>query len=101
METIRPFHLRPLAQKSLDYDGPAAASDASESERRAIIDLLSPTPTPVDEVLRQSGLAPTIVQTILLELELGGRLERNASSEESRVGKECVRTCRSRGGPYN
>ena len=86
METISPFKLRPLAQKRLDYAAPAAAADASEAERSAVLDLLSPTPVPVDEVLRQSGLAPAAVQTVLLELELAARLERHAGGRVSLIG---------------
>ncbi|MFC7498137.1 DNA-processing protein DprA [Enterovirga sp. GCM10030262] len=85
METISPFKLRPLAQKRLDYAAPAVA-DASEAERSAVLDLLSPTPVPVDEVLRQSGLAPAAVQTVLLELELAARLERHAGGRVSLIG---------------
>jgi DNA processing protein len=83
LETIRPFNLRPLAQEKLDYGAPSAAPDASETERRKVSDLLSPTPVAVDEIVRQSGLAPAIVQTILLELELAGRLERHAGGKVS------------------
>ena len=83
LETIRPFHLRPLAQPKRVYASPAAAPDANEAERRAILNLLSPTPVPVDEIVRQSGLAPAIVQTVLLELELAGRLERHAGGRAS------------------
>jgi DNA processing protein len=42
-------------------------------------------PVPVDEIIRQSGLVPTIVQTVLLELELGGQLERHAGGRVSLV----------------
>ncbi|CAA9523117.1 MAG: Rossmann fold nucleotide-binding protein Smf possibly involved in DNA uptake [uncultured Sphingosinicella sp.] len=83
LETIRPFSLRPLAQPGLDYTAPSAAPDASEGERRTVSDLLSPTPVGVDEIIRQSGLAPAIVQTVLLELELAGRLERHAGGKVS------------------
>jgi DNA processing protein len=83
LEAIRPFHLRPLAQRSLDYAAPAAPADASETERQAVLDLLSPTPVAVDEIIRQCGLAPATVQTILLELELAGRLERHAAGRVS------------------
>jgi DNA processing protein len=83
LEAIRPFKLRPLAQKNLDYTAPAASADASETERRTVLDLLSPTPVAVDEIVRQSGLAPAIVQTVLLELELAGRLERHAGGKAS------------------
>jgi DNA processing protein len=52
-------------------------------ERRALIDLLSPTPVSVDELIRQSGLVPAAVQIVLLELELAGRLERHAGGKVS------------------
>lgn len=86
LEAIRPFSIRPLAQRSLDYAAPAASPDASEAERQAVLDLLSPVAVPVDEIIRQSGLAPAIVQTLLLELELGGRLERHAGGRVSLIG---------------
>ncbi|HEV2746173.1 MAG TPA: DNA-processing protein DprA [Allosphingosinicella sp.] len=85
LETISPFKLRPFAQKRFDYAPPAAAADASEQERRAILDLLSPTPVPVDEIVRQSRLPPATVQTVLLELELAGRMERHAGGRVSLV----------------
>src|SRR3546814_7198174 len=34
-------------------------------------------------------------------VELGGRVEHPERSEERRVGKECVSTCRSRWSPYH
>jgi DNA processing protein len=83
LEAISPFNLRPVRQPPLDYRSPAAAPDASEQERRTIADLLSPTAVPVDEIVRQSGLAPATVQTVLLELELAGRLERHAGGRVS------------------
>ncbi|HEY6916886.1 MAG TPA: DNA-processing protein DprA [Allosphingosinicella sp.] len=84
LETIRPFHLRPpVLQGRMDYAAPSAAPDASEAERRAILDLLSPTAVAVDEIIRQAELAPAIVQTVLLELELAGRLERHAGGRVS------------------
>ena len=86
METVSPWKLRPFAGKKLDYAAPAAVADASETERRTLADLLSPTPVPVDELLRQSGLPPATVQTVLLELELAGRLERHAGGRVSLAG---------------
>lgn len=56
----------------------APVSDPSDRDRRTVRDALSPTPTAVDEILRATGLAPGVVQTILLELELAGRLTRHA-----------------------
>ncbi|MDB5670734.1 MAG: dprA, partial [Alphaproteobacteria bacterium] len=43
LEAIRPFHLRPLAQRRLDYTAPAAPADADEAARSRVLDLLSPT----------------------------------------------------------
>ena len=84
LEAIRPFSIRPpLAQKNLDYGAPSAAPDASEAERRIVLDLLSPTPVAVDEIVRQSALTPAVVQMVLLELELAGRLERHAGGKVS------------------
>ncbi len=48
---------------------------------RAIRALLGFTPLPVDEIVRQSHRPPAIVQTVLLELELAGRLERHAGRQ--------------------
>lgn len=86
MEAIRPLAVRPLRQRERDYAAPAPAGDASEGERRAVQGLLSPTPAPVDEIVRQSALSPAVVQTILLELELAGRLERHAGGRVSLAG---------------
>jgi DNA processing protein len=86
LEAIRPINLRPVAQRRIDYTAPSAVPDASEPERRAVVHLLSPTPVAIDEVIRQSGLAPAIVQTVLLELELAGRLERHAGGRASLAG---------------
>jgi DNA processing protein len=64
------------------FEGPPP-EDASDAERRDLLSLLGPVPVAVDELIRQSGLAPPIVQTVLLELELGGRLERHAAGRVS------------------
>lgn len=47
-----------------------------DRERSVVEDLLGPTPTDVDEIIRQGKLTPATVMTILLELELAGRLDR-------------------------
>jgi DNA processing protein len=63
--------------------GAAPLPDADDHARRAIVDLLGPVPLPIDEILRQTRLGPAIVQTVLLELELAGRLERHAGGRVS------------------
>ncbi|WP_420605277.1 DNA-processing protein DprA [Novosphingopyxis sp.] len=52
--------------------------DAEEGSRTKICGLLSHDFVAVDELVRQSGEPAGIVQMVLLELELAGRLERGA-----------------------
>jgi DNA processing protein len=48
---------------------------ASAEARGVVLALLSPEPTPVDDLVRRCGLAPPVTVAILLELELSGRIE--------------------------
>jgi DNA processing protein len=84
LAAIAPFQIRPVAEEPDDYR-PAPSSDVTTGDRARVIDLLSPTAVPIDELIRQAALAPAIVQTILLELELAGRLERHAGGRVSLV----------------
>ncbi|RMF08091.1 MAG: DNA-protecting protein DprA [Alphaproteobacteria bacterium] len=45
--------------------------------RHQIRELLSLTPTAIDDLIRQTGLAPATVLTVMLELELAGLAERH------------------------
>jgi DNA processing protein len=72
-----------VRQPTAEYDAAAEPADAQDAERQSVTDLLGPTPVAVDEIIRQSALAPAIVQTVLLELELAGRLERHAGGRVS------------------
>jgi DNA processing protein len=62
--------------------GPQASNDRSSVEaetdrvRKQIIELLGPAPVEVDELVRQSGASISAVLTVILELELAGRLTR-------------------------
>jgi len=74
--------LRPIlgSPAELPVEEPEQASPAAEpsaEERTQIVSLLGPTPVPVDDLIRLSGSSPAIVRTILLELELAGRVERH------------------------
>lgn len=81
LEQVRPIDSRAVAQTRDPFE--PAAEDASDAELRVVTDLLGPTPVQVDEVVRLSGLPSPIVQTVLLELELAGRLERHAGGKVS------------------
>lgn len=82
LETIRPIDARAVRAPGSGFAG-APPEDASDIERRAVESLLGPVPVAVDELIRQSGLAPAAVQTVLLELELAGRLDRHAGARVS------------------
>jgi DNA processing protein len=85
LEAISPSRIRPFRQPDRDYGAAQVPAEVDDEARTVIVDLLSGTPVPVDELVRQSGLAPAIVQTILLELEMGGRLDRHAGGKASLI----------------
>ena len=82
IEALGPIDRRMVRAPGASYD-PEPVADASDRDRDIIRDLLGPVPVGVDEIIRQSGLAPAAVQTVLLELELGGTLERHAGGRVS------------------
>src|SRR3546814_11951359 len=54
-----------------------------------------------DDLHRElGGIAAVLVRLPVLEAALPGRHRAALRSEESRVGKECVSTCQSRGAPH-
>ncbi|HLA19959.1 MAG TPA: DNA-processing protein DprA, partial [Pseudolabrys sp.] len=55
-------------------------SEPAEDERTRIVALLGPTPTAIDDLVRMSHASPAIVRTVLLELEIAGRLERHGGA---------------------
>ncbi|HEX8481511.1 MAG TPA: DNA-processing protein DprA [Allosphingosinicella sp.] len=85
LEAVGPSRIRPLRQPERDYGIPQAPAEADDEARRTVGGLLNATPVPVDEIIRQSGQPPAIVHTVLLELELAGRLERHAGGKVSLV----------------
>jgi DNA processing protein len=82
LEQVRPIDARAVRAPAAGWAGPPP-DDAGEGDRRAVCGLLGPVPVPVDELIRQSGRTPAVVQTVLLELELAGRLERHAGGRVS------------------
>ncbi|MFS2111983.1 DNA-processing protein DprA [Sphingomonas sp. Sphisp140] len=82
LEMVRPIDPRAVRAPASGWPGPPP-EDASDADRRAVAGLLGPVAVSVDELIRQSGLAPAVVQTVLLELELAGRLERHAGGRVS------------------
>ena len=83
LEALGPIGTGLLRQDNEGYTSFHGASDADDSARRILFELLSGTPVQVDELVRQSRLSAAVVQTVLLELELAGRLDRHAGGRVS------------------
>jgi DNA processing protein len=69
----------PAQEPERDLAGPLDHAPA-EDERSRIVSLLGPTPAAMDDLVRLSQTSPAIVRTVLLELEIAGRLERHGGS---------------------
>jgi len=65
--------------------GPGTASVDSETtgHSSAVLDLLSPSPVDVDDLIRECRLPPAAVIAVLLELELAGRIIRHPADKVS------------------
>ena len=76
----------PAPQPAASQAGRRAGEGAQAADpQRILVGLLGPVPTPVDDLIRQSGLPARSVQLALLELELAGRLERHGGRAVSLV----------------
>ena len=68
------------------FEGPelSASDEISPDEGRAqIIELVSPAPLAIDDLVRLSRLTPGTVMTILLELEIAGLVQRHPGNQLS------------------
>jgi DNA processing protein len=63
---------------------PAASPSRDETTAR-VIELLGPSPISVDELVRAAQAPAGEVRSILLELELAGRLERHGGDLVSKI----------------
>jgi len=81
LEVIRPMLRVPAAPPEPPFPGSAQPRLALEIDgpksQQAVMECLSPEPVAVDEIVRRCQLTAPVVRTILLELELAGRLERH------------------------
>ncbi|CAK0753869.1 DNA processing protein [Azospirillaceae bacterium] len=86
LEGLAASATRPLAEPDHGSILPAAppalpGEDDLAQARSVVLESLSPSPVPVDELVRGCQLSPSIVQTVLLELELAGRIERRSGNQ--------------------
>ncbi|MBI5132036.1 MAG: DNA-protecting protein DprA [Rhodopseudomonas palustris] len=77
IQAVAPILDRPIELPGREPDHPPPASEPDAGDRSRILNLLGPSPVGIDDLIRLSGIAPPVVRTVLLELELAGRLERH------------------------
>ena len=78
---LEPILDRPIETPAQEPDQmPQPGAEPGEDERTRIVSLLGPTPVTIDDLVRLSKCSPAIVRTVLLELEIAGRLERHGGS---------------------
>jgi DNA processing protein len=77
INAVEPIMGRPIMFPAGEPDSDPPAFEPDASDRARIVDLLGPTPVLLDDLIRMAGTSPAIVRTVLLELELAGRLERH------------------------
>jgi DNA processing protein len=86
LEQLRPLDPRALPRPVAAWESVReAAADYGDAERARVEALLAAAPVATDELVRQSALPAALVQDVLLELELAGRLERHPGGRVSRV----------------
>ena len=77
LAVLQPIMRQPLSAEEPERAAPIpAGGEPDTAVRIRIIDLLGPSPVSIDDLIRLSGSSPAVVRTVLLELELAGRLER-------------------------
>lgn len=80
---------RPLSEPSGSLFRPTTPAQEDEAElekaRRQVAESLSPSPVLIDEVVRGCQLSAGVVMTVLLELELAGRLQRHPGGQVSLI----------------
>ena len=77
INAVQPILARPIMFPVRESDGEPLDGDPQTHDRDQIAGLLGPSPISIDDLVRISGASPAIVRTILLELELAGKLERH------------------------
>jgi DNA processing protein len=75
IQAVEPIMGRPIDLR--EDDSEPLAPDPGAPERERIVGLLGPTPVLLDDLIRLSGASAAVVRTVLLELELAGRLDRH------------------------
>jgi len=79
----------PPADEIAAYAGPID-EDELATAREKVLENLGPSPISIDELMRECQLSAPLTLTILLELELAGRIERQAGHRVALIGKSLI-----------
>nr|WP_229737029.1 DNA-processing protein DprA [Blastomonas aquatica] len=88
LELIEPFaggQTQRVAASAIQYSPAVPLREPDDQARAEVISLLGQSPVGIDELVRQSGIDSGAVQMILLDLELGGLIERHAAGRVSLI----------------
>jgi DNA processing protein len=85
LSVIRPILGQSIEQPAEEEGDVPPLAEPGRDDRTRITALLGPAPVSIDDLVRQSQTSPAIVRTVLLELELAGRLERHGGGMISLV----------------
>ena len=77
VNAVQPILARPVMLGTEEPESDPFDAEPDAGERKRIVDLLGPSPILLDDLIRMANTSPAIVRTVLLELELAGRLERH------------------------
>ena len=77
VQAVTPIMERPIALPANEPDGDPLEDDLESTERDRIVTLLGPVPVSIDDLIRMAEAPASLVRTVLLELELAGKLERH------------------------
>lgn len=80
IEAVAPILEQPIAMPVREDDDQLPLFEPEHGDRDRIISLLGPTPLALDDLIRMSGCSTAVVRTVLLELELAGRLVRHGNA---------------------
>lgn len=85
IQMVTPIMERPLSLPLDEPDSDPFAGEPENSERARITALLGPTPVSIDDLIRLAETSAAVARTVLLELELAGRLERHGGGLVSMI----------------
>jgi DNA processing protein len=77
INAVAPIMDRPIMLPLREDDSEELDGDPQANDRARIVGLLGPSPVSIDDLIRMAGASATVVRTVLLELELAGKLERH------------------------